>query len=101
MSANAEFTERVRWDGHYSGAVRHVDRRTYEQLKAVERILGEKIVMYQGSWSHGSLSADTHAGAGAADIGPTGRTTWRELESAGRQVGGACWYRPWTNNLHC
>lgn len=95
MPTSNDYTARVAWGRHY------VDRRTYNQLKRVEQILGHPIVMYQGSWSFGALSAATHSGAGAADIGPTGPVTWRELETAGRAVGGAVWFRPWAGNYHC
>jgi hypothetical protein len=94
------FNEKVQWDGPYVGKPRYVDRRTLDQLHEVEHIVGHRIVMYQGSWSDGDLSADTHAGAGAADIGPTGGDGWRELETAARQVGMAAFLRPWTQNYH-
>ena len=89
-------TKRKQWKGsrHY------VDERTHAQLEAVEEILGHPIVMYLGSWANGSLSANTHAGAGAADIGPTGGVTWRQLEAACRAVGLAAWWRNWTGNVH-
>lgn len=89
-------TKRKEWKN--SG--KYVDERTHAQLEAVEEILGHPIVMYQGSWSDGSLSADTHAGAGAADVGPPSR----ELETACRKVGLATWWRrgsAWKNNEHC
>jgi hypothetical protein len=100
MPTSNEFTERVAWP-HSIGRTREVDRRTYDQLLRVQELVKAPVLMYQGSWSNGSLSADTHAGAGAADIGPTGGVTWRELETAGRAVGGACWFRPWAGNYHC
>jgi hypothetical protein len=96
----SDFNEKVQWDGPYVGRPRYVDRRTLDQLHELEHIVGHRVVMYQGSWSDGDLSADTHAGAGAADIGPTGGDGWRELETAGRKVGGAAFLRDWPQNYH-
>jgi hypothetical protein len=102
MPTSNEFTERVAWPHSVRAApATSTAAPTTAAESASRRSVGAKIVMYQGSWSNGSLSADTHAGAGAADIGPTGKTTWRELENAGRCVGGACWFRPWPGNYHC
>jgi hypothetical protein len=94
------FDEKVQWDGPYVGRPRYVDRRTYDQLHQAEYIYGQPIVLYQGSWSDGELSADTHAGTGAADAGPTRGSEWRGLESALREVGMAAFLRDWTNNEH-
>lgn len=93
--APSEFTRRVSFDGRHD-----VDARTRSQINAVEGILGHAVVMYQGSWSNSPLSAGTHSGPGAADIGPTGPVTWRQLEAACRCVGLAAWFRPWPNNYH-
>ena len=89
-------TKRVRWKNtrHY------VDERTHAQLSQVEANLKYPIKMYQGSWANGSLSASTHAGSGAADIGPTGPITWRQLETECRKVGLMAFFRPWANNYH-
>lgn len=89
-------TKRVRWKNtsHY------VDERTHAQLSQVEANLKYPIKMYQGSWANGSLSASTHSGSGAADIGPTGPITWRQLETECRKVGLMAFFRPWANNYH-
>jgi hypothetical protein len=88
------YTERVAWGSYV------VDRRTHNQLEEVQRLLGSSIRCLQGSWSHSTLSANTHAGSGAADLAPTGSVTWRQLESACRRVGGAAWFRPWDTGWH-
>lgn len=85
-----------------------VDSRTAAMLAEAERRSRCPIVVTQGSYSHGSLSAGTHAGGGAADI-----RVWNQKSPAAvdhlelwlRRVGFAAYYRtknqgPWEPHIH-
>ena len=63
---------------------------------------GISIVPVQGSWSNGSLSGGTHSGAGAVDLRSRIYTKdqLQYLLRCLKDVGLACWYRPfnWDGN---
>lgn len=85
-----------------------VDTQTAAMLTEVERLLGRRLRITQGSWSTSvSASGGTHGGAGVVDIS-TRDTTWAEdLDTvrALRTVGFAAWIRspdegPWPEHIH-
>lgn len=76
----------------------------FNQILASERFGGEDgdATGWQGCWSHGGASANTHAEEDAIDITPY---NWRNREKAGRLLGLALWHRPairgvWVEHMH-
>jgi ElaB/YqjD/DUF883 family membrane-anchored ribosome-binding protein len=66
-----------------------VNRRTKLMCRAAEKKLGKRMSYFQGSFSHASASAGTHAGGGAVDTGPASFRT----SGAMRASGFAAWAR--------
>ena len=91
----------------FSGST--VNQRTREMLVEAESLLGRDIVVTQGSYNAGgvSASAGTHDGGGAVDISVNELTTtqrWETVEAL-RTVGFAAWLRtpdqgPWPYHIH-
>lgn len=77
-----------------------VDEITHQALLAVEKILGYKVTVLQGSYNPGGVGASggTHDGGGAIDLAPA---DWENKVHALRQVGFAAWHRPelWRNGV--
>ncbi|WP_068402268.1 peptidoglycan-binding domain-containing protein [Kribbia dieselivorans] len=82
---------RVIYRGH------RFNNRTYRMLVEAERLAGIRFKITQGSYNAGrvALSAGTHDGGGAVDIGATALTSAQRLRvtRALRQVGFAAWTR--------
>lgn len=86
-----------------------LNTRTRDMILAIEYLTGLTLVITQGSYNAGgvSASAGTHDGGGAADI-RTRDFTRAEKDAvvlAGRQVGAATWFRPaikglWPEHIH-
>lgn len=86
------------------------DARTAAMLAEVDVLVGPDIPVHptQGSYSHGSLSASTHAGGGAVDLSVINPRNLSETEilkivHALRVVGFAAWYRAkpeWSGDVH-
>lgn len=86
-----------------------INQRTKDMIVAAEGIVGYDIVVTQGSYNAGgvSASAGTHDGGGAVDISVLNKTTterW-ELVKALRTVGFAAWLRTpsqgnWPYHIH-
>lgn len=74
-----------------------LDSDTHARIVAA---LGSAWRLNQGSWSTSvAASGGTHAGAGVADLTPTG-LGWVEAETALRGKGLIAWFRNWPGNLH-
>jgi hypothetical protein len=91
--------ERVTWRGH------KFDRRTVAAIKELEKRLGKRINIYQGSYNTSvNASGGTHAGGGAVDWWVSGVDQNRATRIA-RQVGFADWWRKpsqgdWNDHHH-
>ena len=92
--------ERVVWKS------RTLNKRTAAMLEEVERRLKHELIVFQGSYNSGgvSASAGTHDGGGAVDVWCTGVEPLR-VQRVMRAVGFAAWYRPaipdlWGNHVH-
>jgi peptidoglycan hydrolase-like protein with peptidoglycan-binding domain len=74
-----------------------VDARTQAMLTEAQRLLGQALVLEQGSYNPGGdpTSAGTHDGGGVVDIAVTGMTAAKRTAAvrALRQVGFAAWAR--------
>ncbi|MEU0546573.1 peptidoglycan-binding domain-containing protein [Micromonospora sp. NPDC005979] len=74
-----------------------VNARTQAMLAEAQRLLGQTLVLEQGSYNPGGdpTSAGTHDGGGVVDIAVTGMTATRRtaVARALRQVGFAAWVR--------
>ncbi|WP_433128316.1 peptidoglycan-binding domain-containing protein [Micromonospora sp. CA-240977] len=74
-----------------------VNARTQAMLAEAQRLLGQTVVLEQGSYNPGGdpTSAGTHDGGGVVDIAVTGMTAARRtaVARALRQVGFAAWVR--------
>ncbi|MEV4535498.1 peptidoglycan-binding domain-containing protein [Asanoa sp. NPDC049518] len=74
-----------------------VNARTQAMLLETQRLLGQTLVLEQGSYNPGGdpTSAGTHDGGGVVDISVTGMTAARRTAAARalRQVGFAAWVR--------
>jgi hypothetical protein len=95
--------------GQTTHSGRTINQRTKDMIVAAEGILGQGIVVTQGSYNAGgvSASAGTHDGGGAVDISVSNlETTERwELVKALRTVGFAAWLRTpsqgnWPYHIH-
>lgn len=81
------------------------DRRTWAAVLELEHRLGERVVIFQGSYNPGvGASAGTHDGGGAIDFWVPGRSA-NEVTREARKVGWACWWRkpsqgPWVDHQH-
>lgn len=94
---------------HTTFSGKTVNQRTYDMLAEAESMLGHNIVVTQGSYNAGgvSASAGTHDGGGAVDISVRDLTTtqrWQTVEAL-RTVGFAAWLRtpaqgPWPYHIH-
>lgn len=71
------------------------DKTTAQALAEAERLFGKRLVVTQGSYSYGRLSAGTHGGPGAVDLSVRGLTISQQhrLTKILRQVGFAAWLR--------
>lgn len=85
----------VSWRGH------RVTARMRDALRWAEREWQKKhpgltILLAQGSWASGALSAGTHTGAGAADVRTVMLTAKQrvDLVRSLKRAGFAAWYRP-------
>ena len=90
-------------------AGRTVNQRTHDMLVEAESILGYDIVLTQGSYNAGGVSASggTHDGGGAVDVSVKDLSTTQRWETvkAMRTVGFAAWLRtpdqgPWPYHIH-
>jgi hypothetical protein len=88
---------------------RTVNQRTRAMLVEAESILGQDIVLSQGSYNAGGVdaSAGTHDGGGAVDVSVSALSTTQRWETvkALRTVGFAAWLRtpdqgPWPYHIH-
>ncbi|HEX6516852.1 MAG TPA: hypothetical protein VF049_14885 [Nocardioidaceae bacterium] len=78
--------QRITWRGH------RFNRRSVAAFVEVERRLGYRLHIYQGSYNTSvSASAGTHAGGGAVDC--HGRGHWRDEVRVMREVGWIAWHR--------
>lgn len=88
---------------------RTVNQRTKTMLEEAQQLLGFAIVLTQGSYNAGgvSASAGTHDGGGAVDVSVSNLTTtqrWKTVEAM-RKVGFAAWLRTpsqgnWPYHIH-
>jgi hypothetical protein len=71
------------------------DKTTAQALAEAERLFGKRLVVTQGSFSNGRLSAGTHGGPGAVDLSVRGLSVREQhrLTKILRQVGFAAWLR--------
>jgi len=83
--------------------------RTRDMILAVEKILGYRLTMVQGSYNAGGVtaSAGTHDGGGAVDFSTRYMTNTRKINivTALRRVGFAAWLRypwqgDWSEHIH-
>lgn len=80
-----------------------LNKRTAAMLEEVQRRLGYKLTLYQGSYNGGRVgpSAGTHDGGGAVDLAPA---DWEKKVRALRNVGFAAWHRQasseWVEHIH-
>ena len=81
----------------------HFDERTIQMIKYVEKELGKKLTVTQGSYSKGTVaaSAGTHDGGGAVDFSAKGYTEQeiKVIVRALRDAGFAAWHRLDTPNV--
>lgn len=82
-----------------------LNHRTMRMLADVERRLGHKLSITQGSYNPGkvSASAGVHDGGGAVDVAPTAHPD--RIVLAMRRSGFAAWHRPrieglWPEHVH-
>ena len=95
--------------GHTTHSGKTLNQRTLDMVTAAEGVVGYAIVVTQGSYNAGgvSASAGTHDGGGAVDISVLNKTAterW-ELVRALRTVGFAAWLRTpsqgnWPYHIH-
>lgn len=95
--------DRVVWRG------RVFNRRTVVMLEAVEKLLGDELTIFQGSYNSSvGASAGTHDGGGAVDLWCSSTPVARVVRVM-RVVGFAAWFRPelwsggkrvWGNHVH-
>ena len=86
------------------------DARTRDMLREVERLVGRRLRIAQGSYSTStSASGQTHAGGGAVDVSVKYQGLSRgdklAIVAAMRRVGFAAWLRPetpgvWSEHIH-
>lgn len=86
-----------------------LNTRTRDMIIGAEKILGRTLVLSQGSYNKGgvSASAGTHDGGGAVDVSVRNMTAAQKSETvtALRRVGFAAWHRlpsqgPWVEHIH-
>jgi hypothetical protein len=95
--------------GHTSHSGRTVNQRTKDMIVAAEGLLGYGLVVTQGSYNAGgvSASAGTHDGGGTVDISVLNKTAterWQVIQAL-RTVGFAAWLRTpsqgnWPYHVH-
>lgn len=102
-------TRRIAIGGRTTYSGRTINQRTRDMLAEARSMLGHDIVVTQGSYNAGGVtaSAGTHDGGGAVDVSVRDLSTTQRWETvrAMRRVGFAAWLRtasqgPWPDHIH-
>lgn len=87
--------DKVWWRGVQLTA-RHRNALRWAERKFQKKFPGVSFIPVQGSWSNGSLSGGTHAGAGAVDLRTRHLTAPQRIHMIRclKDAGQAVWFRP-------